>query len=44
VSANNSSVATLTATVENIPTLSEWALMLLALMLGFAAVIVMRRT
>src|SRR3954447_2595789 len=43
VISNNSSIATLAATVNQIPTLSEWMLMLLAIMLGFAAVIVMKR-
>jgi len=44
VISNNSSIATLSANVANIPTASEYGLMMLALLLGFAGIIVMRRS
>jgi large repetitive protein len=44
VVSNNSSVVGLAANVANIPTASEYGLMMLALLLGFAGIVVMRRS
>jgi len=43
VISNNSSIATLSASVSNIPTTSEYGLMLLALLLGFAGIVMMKK-
>ena len=44
VVANNTSVVGISASVANIPTASEYGLMMLALLLGFAGIVVMRRS
>jgi len=44
VVANNTSVVGIAANVANIPTASEYGLMMLALLLGFAGIVVMRRS